>query len=314
MSALAGREGGSPMLAIAAVRNLLLDVDVDRSEEVHPVMPMATISVTEDMATAMRMHAQGWTSVYHGENLVVGLAPDDFGSAIKQRLRWAQGTIQVMFRENPLTMPGLRPVQRLMYFATMWSYLSGIFAPVYLLAPVLYLFFGWLPVKALSSEFFWHLVPYLLINEILFAVIGWGRPTFRGRQYSLALFPIWLAAVQTAAGNVFFGRKLDFAVTPKTRQGGVSLKIVRWQIATMVLLLIASLYGLARLALGLTTDGIPVIVNVFWACYDVAMLGVVLGAVSYTPSQETADASSMLDVREGDSTAELRGRALSGAR
>ena len=65
-------------------------------------MPMATISVTEDMATAMRMHAQGWTSVYHDEILVVGLAPDDLGTAIKQRLRWAQGTIQVMLRENPL--------------------------------------------------------------------------------------------------------------------------------------------------------------------------------------------------------------------
>ena len=91
---LAGRTG-SPLVAIATVRSLLLDVDVDRSDEVHPVMPMATVSVTEDMATAMRMHATGWTSVYHGENLVVGLAPDDFGSAIKQRLRWAQGTLQV---------------------------------------------------------------------------------------------------------------------------------------------------------------------------------------------------------------------------
>ena len=167
-----------------------------------------------------------------------------------------------------------------MYFATMWSYLSGSSRRSTSWHRSLYLFFGWLPVKALSSEFFWHLVPYLLINQVLFAVIGWGLPTFRGRQYSLALFPIWLAAVQTAAGNVFFGRKLDFAVTPKTRQGGVSLKIVRWQLVTMALLMMASLYGLARLALGLTTDGVPVLVNVFWACYDVAMLGVVLGAVS----------------------------------
>ncbi len=316
---LAGRTG-SPLAALATVRSLLLEVDVDRSDEVHPVMPMATISVTEDMATAMRMHAQGFTSVYHGENLVVGLAPDDFGSAMKQRLRWAQGTLQVLFRENPLTMPGLRIVQRLMYFATMWSYLSGIFAPIYLLAPVLYLFFGWLPVRSLSSDFFWHLIPYLLTNELLFIIIGWGRPTYRGRQYSLALFPVWMAALSSAVTNVFFGKKLDFAVTPKTRQGGVSLKIVKWQIVAMVLLLAASFYGLARLALGLSTEGVPIIVNIFWCCYDIAMLSVVFNAVAYTPGDDMPSPESMLANKE--TTIELsdsrgfqgEGRLLGGAR
>ncbi len=310
---LAGRTG-SPLVAIATVRSLLLDVDVDRSDEVHPVMPMATVSVTEDMATAMRMHATGWTSVYHGENLVVGLAPDDFGSAIKQRLRWAQGTLQVFFRENPLTMSGLNPLQRLMYFATMWSYLSGIFAPIYLLAPVLYLFFGWLPVKALSSDFFWHLVPFLVMNELLFMFIGWGRPTYRGRQYSLALFPIWLAAVWTATTNVFFGKKLDFAVTPKTRQGGVSLKIVRWQLLVMGLLVIAALYGLAQIALGRTTNTVPILVNVFWIIYDLAMLSVVVRAVYYNPGDDPVSPTVMLAPPAGETLADMHGRVLGGGR
>ena len=38
-------------------------------------MPMATISVTEDMATCMRLHGLGWRSVYHHEVLARGLAP-----------------------------------------------------------------------------------------------------------------------------------------------------------------------------------------------------------------------------------------------
>ncbi|MGN6810915.1 MAG: glycosyltransferase, partial [Thermomicrobiales bacterium] len=260
LSALAGR-ASSPLVALAAVRGLLLEVDVDRAAEVHPVMPLATISVTEDMATAMRLHAQGWTSVYHPENLVVGLAPDDLGSALKQRLRWAQGTLQVFFRENPLVKRGLAPVQRLMYFATMWSYLSGFAALVYLLAPVGYLCFDWLPVRAFSATFFWHLIPYLLVNELLFLVIGWGRPTWRGRQYNLALFPLWIVAVVTAAGNVFFGKRLDFAVTPKTRQGGVSWRLVRWQLVMMALLIAAMVYGLARLALGHASDGPAILIN-----------------------------------------------------
>jgi cellulose synthase (UDP-forming) len=44
---------------------------------------------------------------------------------LTQRLRWAQGTMQVPLRENPLLQRGLSLPQRLMYFSTMWSYLSG---------------------------------------------------------------------------------------------------------------------------------------------------------------------------------------------
>ena len=51
-----------------------------------------------------------------------------------------------MLRENPLVQKGLTLAQRLMYFATMWSYLSGFAALVYIAAPVIYLTFGVLPV------------------------------------------------------------------------------------------------------------------------------------------------------------------------
>lgn len=74
------------------------------------------------MNTAMRLHSAGWKSVYHHELLAEGLAPDDLSSTLKQRLRWAQGTIQVLVRENPLTKVGLSFWQRLQYFKTMYSY------------------------------------------------------------------------------------------------------------------------------------------------------------------------------------------------
>jgi len=221
------RRIASPLHAIEAVRVLVRDLDVTRDDEAIPVMPMSTISVTEDMATAMRLHGMGWTSIYHHEILVHGLAPEDLRTALQQRLRWAQGTIQVMLRENPLTLPGLSVVQRLMYFATMWSYLSGFFSLAYLAAPVLYLFFGWQPVAAYSEAFIWHLVPYLVANQLLFQYVGWGVPTWRGQQYSLALFPLWIKAVTSAVASVHFGRKLGFVVTPKERQGGIHLALVR---------------------------------------------------------------------------------------
>ncbi|MGB9753397.1 MAG: cellulose synthase [Roseiflexus castenholzii] len=280
----------SPLAAIATVRELLLAVDVDRSDEAQPVMPLATISVTEDMATAMRLHAAGWRSVYHDEILARGLAPEDLRSALQQRLRWAQGTIQVMLRENPLFIPGLGWGQRLMYFATMWSYLSGFFSVIYLAAPILYLIFGMLPVRTQAEEFFWRLVPYLITNELVFAVAGWKRTTWRGRQYSLALFPLWIQAVISAIGNVYARRPLGFVVTPKVRQGGMhlwgQLRLVRIQVITMALLILSAIWGLGRLALGVQTEGIPTLVNIFWIGYDLLMLSVVIDAALYQPEEQ----------------------------
>ena len=282
LAALTGRQT-SPLAAIEAVRALLLAVDVDRHDEAQPVIPMSTISVTEDMATAMRLHAGGWKSAYHHELLVVGLAPEDLRTALQQRLRWAQGTMQVMLRENPLFVKGLSLGQRLMYFATGWTYLSGFFAVVYLAAPILYLFFGVLPVTALSTEFFWHLVPYLVVNQVMFLVAGWGRKTWRGQQYSLALFPLWIDAVISACQNVWFGKKLGFVVTPKTRPGGGAtyFRLVRVQLVTMALLAAAALWGLARVGLGLADEVVPILINVGWIAYDLLMLCAVVTAAAH---------------------------------
>ncbi len=281
LAELAARDR-SPLAAIETVRQLVpLLVN-----EAMDYLPISTISVTEDMSTSMRLHATGWRSVYHDEILAHGLAPEDLRSALQQRLRWAQGTIQVMLRENPLFLPGLSFGQRLAYFDTMWSYLSGVPSVIYLISPCLYLIFGLLPVNALSAEFFWRLTPYLIVNQILFAVISWGRPTWRGQQYSLALFPLWINAVVTAAGNVWFGRKLGFIVTPKTRQAGRYFGLVRWQLLMMALLAFAVVFGLTQLALGWRNDGLPALVNVFWAVYDLVMLSVVIDAATYQPAEE----------------------------
>jgi cellulose synthase (UDP-forming) len=303
----------SPLAAIEAIRDLMLQLDLDRGAEAIPVQPMSTISVTEDMATAMRLHSMGWRSVYHDEILVKGLAPEDLQSALQQRLRWAQGTIQVMLRENPLLVRGLSSGQKLMYFATMWSYLSGIFAPIYLISPLLYLFFGWIPVTTYSWDFFFHLAPFLIVNQCLFFFIGWKRPTWRGQQYSLALFPLWIQAVTTAIGSVYFGKKLGFVVTPKTRQGGVSLRIVRAQVVVMVLLCVAIVFGLAKLALGLSSEVVPNLVNVFWAIFSLVMLSVVLDAVTHSARSTSDERDVTLPI--GEPTAALaNGRIGSDAR
>jgi len=278
---LAGRDW-SPLGAVESVRGLVQAIDIDRADEAQALMPMATISVTEDMATCMRLHAMGWKSAYHHETLAHGLAPEDMGTMLTQRLRWAQGTMQVMFRENPLFCRGLSIPQRLMYWSTMWSYLSGFAAVVYVAAPMVYLTTGVLPVQSLSREFFIRLIPFLLVNQLLFFIIGRGASTWRGQQYSLALFPIWIKAVTSAFNSVYRGRSLAFAVTPKTKQDrqGPPWHLVRPQLTVMGMLGAAAVIGVIRLALGLANP-LGTLSNVGWVLFDLVIFSVIIPATRY---------------------------------
>ncbi|MBT2483836.1 MULTISPECIES: glycosyltransferase [unclassified Microbacterium] len=272
----------SPVTAVDAVRGLLDELRLDRGAEAQPILPLATISVTEDMATAMQLHSLGWRSVYHHEILAKGLAPEDLRTMLTQRLRWAQGTLQVMLRDNPLVKRGLSAGQRLMYFATMWSYLSGFAAIVYLAAPVVYLVGGILPVTAWSVDFFVRFLPYFIVNQVLFLVIAKGVRTWRGQQYSLALFPVWIRACWTAFANVVFGRPLSFAVTKKDGRDtrGVPWREIWPQLTAIAVLSIALVIGVIRVFAG-TADGIGTLVNTAWVLYDLLVLSVIIQAARY---------------------------------
>jgi cellulose synthase (UDP-forming) len=282
----------SPLAALESVQAVVRAVDVDRADEAQALMPMATISVTEDMATAMRLHAMGWKSVYHDEILARGLAPDDLGTMLQQRLRWAQGTLQVMLRENPLLQHGLSLGQRLMYFSTMWTYLSGFAAVVYIAAPVAFLCFGVRPVQSYGWQFILFFLPYLIANQLLFFVVGYGIKTWRGHQYSLALFPLWIRAFITAFGNVIFGRTLGFVVTPKTRGKRLSQwRFIKPQLAAMVILGVAAVVGIVRQLAGYEESLWGTFVNVTWVVYDLVVLSVIIEAALFKGSPQPEEES-----------------------
>ncbi len=265
--------------AVGVSEQTLQGLDLTLADEAIPVHALATISITEDMATAMRLHAMGWRSVFHPEILAYGLAPEDLGSALKQRLRWAEGTIQVFLRENPFLIPGLTFPQRLQYFTTMYSYFSGFFSLIFILAPVVYLFTGIAPVTAWSAPFLWRLIPFLILNKLLFLYVARGLSVWRGEQYSLALFPLWIQAVAA----VLAGKKPTFVVTPKQRQGGNHLGLVWPQLLVIGLTLAAIAFGLFAMAAGWNRQPAGVLINVFWGIYNIFMLLSIVRAAVYRP-------------------------------
>jgi len=257
------------------------ELNLTRPTEAQPVLPLATISVTEDMATAMRLHALGWKSVFHPEVLAQGLAPEDLRSALNQRLRWAQGTLQVLLRENPLFKHGLSLPQRIQYFTTMLSYFDGFASLVFVLSPIVSLATGLSPVRTPWLEFLAWLGPYLGLNRLMYLYVTRGINVRRSEQYSLALFPLWIKAVLSTLTN----RDPEFVVTPKRRQSGHFLHLVRPQLAIIALTALAICYGVYALAFESQGTQMGVAMNVFWGGYNVAMLLPIVRAAVFRPPE-----------------------------
>lgn len=254
----------------------------ERLEEFELIGGLSSISITEDMNTAMRLHSAGWQSAYHHEILAEGLAPDDLSSTLKQKLRWAQGTLQVLLRDNPLLKPGLSVWQKLQYFQTMYSYFAGFFIAIFLVCPIFSLFTGLIPVSNFSAAFALHFIPAYAINRLTLMVAGWGTPMrelWRNEQYAIALFPLQIQAVW----SVFAGKKINFQVTPKQRESGVYWNLVRVQLATVILTIAGIVWGLTCLLLGYYTDLWTYAINFSWGIYHIALLQVILRAAVWQP-------------------------------
>ena len=250
---------------------------LDRSSEAMAVSAFSTISVTEDMATALRLHARGWSSVFHPEILAYGLAPEDLGTALNQRLRWAQGTLQVLFREKLLFRKGLTLAQRLQYFTTIYSYFSGFAHLIYVFSPIFFLVTGIAPVNAWTLDFVFRFVPFFIVNKAMYRLVTSGLSTRRTEQYTLCLYPLWIRAVLGA----IFNKSVRFIVTPKGRQNRTSFSRVSVQAVTVVLTLAAVAVAVTQVAVGAQSVSIGILMNVGWALYNVTTLTVILRAVLY---------------------------------
>ncbi|MGY1691659.1 hypothetical protein [Geodermatophilus sp. SYSU D01105] len=148
-------------------------------------------------------------------------------------------------------------------------------------------------MQALSADFFLRLLPFLAVTQLLFYLIGRGKRSWRGPQYSLALFPVWIRSVTTAVGNVVLGRSLGFAVTPKERQSVTRRPwhLVRPQLAVMGLLSAAAVVGTVRTATGAASE-LGTAVNLVWVAFDLAVLSVIIKAVRHRgPEERPAEAA-----------------------
>lgn len=243
--------------------------------------------VSEDIYTSIVLHRdreRRWKSVLHPTVESKMLSPQDLLTWTIQRFKYAGGSLDIFFNDNPVTRPGLTLPQRLMYATTFWSYLGALWNMMFLAAPLIYLFLGVPPVSAYTSDFFAHALPFLVFNELAFMVGTWGVSGYKGKVTYLASFPLSLRAIWA----VVRGRQIKFPVTPKERQAGNFARLVMPQIMLVGLTLGAFAFAAVRLALGDPDYSLGgLIANGFWGLNNILAVGIMIRAAFWKPDWET---------------------------
>ncbi len=270
----------------AALRADLAEV-VSREMALETDLTPFKFHVSEDIYTSILLHSdpsRRWKSVMHPRAESKMLSPQDIQSWMIQRFKYAGGSFDIFLHDNPVLRRGMTLPQRLMYAATFWAYFGCLWNAVFLAAPIVYLFTGIAPVRAYTFDFFKHALPFMFFNELSLIVGLWGIAPTSGRAMYLAFFPVAFQAFWKALK----GERISFPATPKERQTGRFLHLVRPQLAVMLVSLLALGYGLALQLLGLRHNGVGLIANAFWMAIGIFSLSAIVRAAVWTPPDPNA--------------------------
>lgn len=245
--------------------------------------------VSEDIYTSIELHSdreRGWKSALQPTVESRMLSPQDLQAWMVQRFKYAGGSLDILWNDNPIFRRGLTLRQKLMYGSTFWSYLGAIWNPIFLAGPVIYLFTGISPVAAYSAAFFLHAVPFMVLMELAMMVGTWGAGGFAAKASYISFFPIGLRAIAT----VLRGRKISFPVTPKDRRFGCCLHLVRPQLAVILLTLAAALWAGTAGVLGIGSHSASgLLTNLAWGAVNCLAMGTMLRAALWHPDDLQGD-------------------------
>ncbi|TCL01137.1 cellulose synthase (UDP-forming) [Shimia isoporae] len=239
--------------------------------------------VSEDIYTSILLHENRdaeWKSVFHPKVEARMLSPWSMKAWATQRLKYGGGTFDIMLRDNPLWRRGMSWQAKLHYAATFWSYLSVLWVPILLLAPVAALLFGLSPVSAYSAEFFLYFVPAILITEAATVVACKGYNVGKGRALALATLPLNLRALWLA----ICGERPSFPTTPKSPGNAGAWKFVWPNIALISLMVMAGTWGVFQTVRGVDGFGLSMLaVNLFWLVWNISLNGHLVLAAFWKP-------------------------------
>lgn len=123
--------------------------------------------LSEDMHTAMQLHAKGWKSVYLPRVVTRGLVPANTGAYYKQQLKWSRGTFELLLAVYPFLFTRFTARQKLHYFLLPFHFATGIIALIDIVIPVAVLFSGEVPLYFNTGDLWWVLLPFFSITLLI---------------------------------------------------------------------------------------------------------------------------------------------------
>ena len=233
-------------------------------------------TVTEDIATSLKLHTKSWKSFFIHKAYTFGMAPEDLAAYFTQQNRWALGTSQLFRKLVKIfftDIKSLRPEQWLEYFISTTYYFIGIAYFVLMAGPMLYIF---LDINSYNIDSFFYsitFIPFFILSNLVF----YGSMVKKKYKLSNMIkvqmltalsMPVYLSASIVGILNI---SKKGFQVTPKGNSSNVPWKSLWPQLLLITTVFVTFSWGVMRL---LTNDGVQSIlaVNVFWMGFQLILL------------------------------------------
>ena len=245
-------------------------------------------AISEDFVTGLRLRRKGWKLLYLQQKLSAGLAAETMADFVRQRQRWANGTLQSLrLSDGPLGPGELRFGERMAYLEGVVHWFNNMPRLVLMLMPLSYGLLGTVPILISSSEALRLLLP---LWATLLLSIGWINRGSRTALLSeltgwVLTVPLTLTVFTNLMGHIG-----GFRVTPKHQKrnrGSFSLVLVIPLLALLLLNLI-NLFGLVT-----TTpldseilDSRPL--GLTWAVINLLSLWIALRACWDPPARDPA--------------------------
>ncbi|WP_111708558.1 glycosyltransferase [Lutibacter citreus] len=217
--------------------------------------------LSEDMHTAMQLHAKGWKSTYVPKVLTRGLTPASLTAYYKQQLKWSRGTLDLLTTVYPKLFKNFTWRQKLHYGLLPIHYLSGIFFLIGFLIPILSLLNASLPWKGNITNFGLIYAPlFACLVGIHIYVQRWllhkserGLHVLGGVLMICTWWIYLLGFIYTV-----IGKKVPYLPTPKNSDGVTSFKL-------LIPNLVVALASVFSIIYGLSIDFTPF--TIFMACF-----------------------------------------------
>lgn len=248
-----------------------------------------TGSLSEDYHTGIRLASEGYQVIYLDESLSAGLSAENCFGHIRQRKRWARGTIQSLFiPENPLFIKGFNIWQRIAHLEGILQWFLSPLRVILLLLPLAYNLLHITPLKAEAGEIIYFFFPFYFVQMSVFSWLNFrSRSALISEVYNVVTaVPLSLEIIQTLI-NPF---QSIFKVTPK----GIKHDdyYFNWGLASpLIFFLVINFFNLFNILESINnnftfSETVGLNVLLFWNLYNIIIIALSIIVLIEVPKKD----------------------------